>query len=129
MKKYGYDYERNNEKDNFNNYHYKYSFELIFGEKRLKEIKENNLVREKIKTYGIILDFDEKLNPLFLHLSYAEYFIARSICLNQLKDNYKYEIERIFTEEKYKLIRIFVNDILLRFSCIENLFTDGWMAW
>ena len=45
MKKYGYDYERNNEKDNFNNYHYKYSFELIFGEKRLKEIKENNLVR------------------------------------------------------------------------------------
>ena len=78
---------------------------------------------------------------MFLHLSYAEYFIARSICLNQLKDNYKYEIERIFTEEKYKLIRIFVNDILLnnkseikleiplekaheiiRFSCIENLF-------
>jgi hypothetical protein len=75
---------------------------------------------KKIKEYGLIVDFVEKeKTPKFLHQSYAEYFIAKSVCQNKIQ--YKNEIERLFTERKYFLIRIFVNEILKKIELKKKM--------
>ena len=117
VEKYDSNGDEDEERDNFYDHHIKYSFELIFDQEIINESNENNekddKVLKKIKEYGLIVDFvEEENNPKFLHQSYAEYFIAKSVCLNEYNVRYKKEIVKLFENRKYFLIRIFVNQIL-----------------
>ena len=53
------------EKEDFNDYHYKYSLKLIFNKKTNEsERKREEKMITRLKSYGIIVDFDEKLNSI-----------------------------------------------------------------
>jgi ankyrin repeat protein len=101
------------EKDRFFENHEKLS-NLIFFENKNKKL-ENDLTEKEEKRiikYGIIVAFKNGI-PLFLHQSFAEFFLAKS-CLQKIKEQNKedQELKDILRDERHFLIRKFLNDLM-----------------
>jgi ankyrin repeat protein len=124
-KKIGIEIENDEElfeeqKEKFFKNHIKLSTLILFKNKNKKE--ENDLTEKDEKRMikcGIIVAFKNGI-PLFLHQSFAEFFLAKS-CLQKIKEKNKEdkELKQILRGERYFLIRKFLNDLM------ENIHTRG----
>ena len=90
----------------------------------LSKIKETslNIEEKKIIKFGLIVNFENKI-PIFLHQSFAEFFVAKN-ALNQIIQNKQNEIlNEILKNTESFLIRKFLNDLLGE-KPIENINLD-----
>ena len=67
----------------------------------ITDIKEDEA--KKIVKFGIIIHFRNK-TPLFLHQSYAEYFLAKSTLNKLVKNQDDEEINQILKNETFFLV-------------------------
>jgi ankyrin repeat protein len=101
------------EKEKFYENHEKLSNLVLFEnktkklEKDLTEKEENRIIK-----YGIIVAFKNGI-PLFLHQSFAEFFLAKN-SLQKIKEQNKNdkELEQILRDKRHFLIRKFLNDLM-----------------
>ena len=113
------DYEEKKEK--FYEGHIKYSLMIL--------MKNNEKEKRSLKKFGIIVDFKDKV-PIFLHQSYAEYFLAKYVVniikeieddknqYSEIDQNNKVdqEFNQILSNEEFFLVRKFLNDLLPEFK-------------
>ena len=102
-------YER--EKKLFYEDHIRFSSQLL-----LKTTKTNHLDVDEIKDildFGLIVDLRDEI-PVFLHQSYAEYFVAKMALnkINQNKDDE--ELSQILKNKEFFLVRKFLNDLVIK---------------
>jgi hypothetical protein len=83
-----------------------------------QQVSEQNMLAE-VLGYGIIVNFKDSM-PIFIHQSYAEYFIA-SFLFNSIR---KKEIQDIFEDilfiDKHFLVRKFLDGFLERIKQLET---------
>jgi ankyrin repeat protein len=71
----------------------------------------NEIDEKRIIKFGLIVQFRNKI-PIFLHQSYAEYFLAKN-ALNKMKQKQDdEEINQILKNEGFFLVRKFLNDVI-----------------
>ena len=99
--------------------HIKLSSKLLFKENNdlsLDELNKEEKIQE-ILAYGVVVGFEENKTPIFLHQSFAEFFLAKSsfskIELNKDEEDNDLELKQIFRERRCFLIRKFLNDLML----------------
>ena len=92
--------------------HIKYSSMILFKENNPSDYN-NDKEEKRIKQFGIIVNFENKI-PLFLHQSYAEYFLARHArnMINETRVDKDKIINQILIESEFFLVRKFLNDFL-----------------
>ncbi len=103
-------YER--EKERFFKQHITLSSTILFRNNLTESLDEEEI--SEIIDFGLIVNFRHKM-PIFLHQSYAEFFLAKST-LNKLKQNQDdpdEELNQILRMSEYLLVRKFLNDFLL----------------
>ena len=66
---------------------------------------------QRIIKFGLIVQFRNKI-PIFLHQSYAEYFLAKSTLNKLVKNQDDEEINQILKNETFFLVRKFLNDAI-----------------
>jgi ankyrin repeat protein len=101
------------EKEKFYKNHINFSSSILFEtfdkkiENTLKERDEKRIIK-----YGVIVAFKNGI-PLFLHQSFAEFFVAKS-SLQKIKEQKRddKELEQILRDERHFLIRRFLNDLM-----------------
>jgi ankyrin repeat protein len=101
------------DKEKFFEKHIKLSSSILFEDrKEALNLDLNEKDEKRIIKYGVIVAFTNK-TPLFLHQSFAEFFVAKSSFtkLEQNKDN-DIELEQILRDRRHFLIRKFLNDLL-----------------
>jgi ankyrin repeat protein len=101
------------EKEKFYKNHIKLSTLILFENKNKKDeeyFKEKD--EKRIIKYGVIVAFTNGI-PLFLHQSYAEFFLAQK-SLQKIKEQIKNdkELKEVLYDERHFLIRKFLNDLL-----------------
>jgi len=67
---------------------------------------------KEILQYGVIVDYTPNKSPIFLHQSFAEFFLAKSCFIKIEQNKNDAELKRILREKGHFLIRKFLNDLL-----------------
>ena len=82
------------------------SSNLLFNKKEteIPDIKENEAKR--IVKFGLIIHFRNKI-PLFLHQSYAKYFLATNELEKLKQEKHDEEIDQILKKKEFFLVRTF----------------------
>jgi ankyrin repeat protein len=107
------------QKEKFYEDHIKLSLVALF---KHKQIDVDERAKKRILKYGLIDNFLSK-SPIFLHQSFAEYFLAKSsfskIEKNQDSDD-NIELREILRESERFLIRRFLNDLMGDFKSLKQ---------
>jgi hypothetical protein len=86
------------------------SYDVLNKEEKIQEILE----------YGVIVGFEQNKTPIFLHQSFAEFFLAKS-SLNKIEQNKgDPELQQILRDQNHFLIRKFLNDLMQKNSKNEK---------
>ena len=106
------DYEQ--KKVKFYEDHIKYSKMILFKENILSGSISQTEEKRIIK-FGIIVNFKDKI-PIFLHQSYAEYFLAKHVIeiIKENQDEKDEVINQILSNKEFFLVRKFLNNFLLK---------------
>ena len=93
--------------------HIKYSSQLLFG--NVEPQCQNELDEKRIVKFGFIIYFKNKL-PIFLHQSYAEYFVALNAFfkIKQNNDYYDKEFKQILRKNENFLVRKFLDNFMYK---------------
>jgi hypothetical protein len=104
-------------KEKFYSDHIKLSSYVLFEQNKHSKISsalvENDEKIVEILEYGVIVDYINK-TPIFLHQSFAEFFVAKSSFtkLNLQDAENDKELEQILTDRRNLLVRKFLNDFI-----------------
>jgi len=93
--------------------HLNLSSRVIFGHEYMGGFGLNDEKAQEVLDYGIVVSFSANKTPTFLHLSFAEFFLAQS-SFNKIDQGIDTdtELEQILREQRHFLIRRFLNDLI-----------------
>ena len=92
--------------------HIKYSSTILFNKNNPCDLN-NEKEKKRIKKFGIIVNFKDNI-PIFLHQSYAEYFLANHVyrVIKEIQEEKDEVINQILRKREFFLVRKFLNDLM-----------------
>ena len=98
------------------------ALEMLFSEEQLAQLQINNhctFSAEELTSIGIVQkSYEGKLQ--FIHRTFADYYVAEFLVNRLAKGTHHYQkvqsflLKKIFTEEEYPVIRVFIDGLLSR---------------